>query len=119
MHLAIDSTSESMVSDKFDLVYDLCMTISNMQTVLLEFQEAASKASRDETRALILASKESVRTTTPALEPARSALRLLQRVLEEAVSWLNARGYLYISNQVLHASLKTDVFRTWRRCSTW
>lgn len=64
-----------------------------MRKVLSTFQDSALKANREETRALILASKKSAKTTN-VLEPANSALRLLHKVLEEAGVWLNARGYL-------------------------
>ena len=81
-------------------MYDLCVKLASMQGILSRFQEDASRASRNETRALILASKSSVKAFTSALEPARSALRLLQKVSAEVESWVRARGYLHTPNQV-------------------
>jgi hypothetical protein len=100
VHLTIDNTPESMVSERFHEVYDLCMTLSSMQKLLSQFQEEALKVSRDETRALILVSKKSVKAITPALEPAQSALRLLQEIVNELKSWLCTRGYLYTTKTV-------------------
>lgn len=71
-----------------------------MQKVLSTFQDVASKTNREETRALILASKKSAKTTNAAVEPADSALRLLHKVLEELRAWLHARGYLFATAKV-------------------
>jgi len=76
------------------------MKLTNMQRVLSRFQEDASKVTRDEARALILASKNSVKAVTSALEPARSALRLLQKVSADVESWVGARGYLCTPEKV-------------------
>jgi hypothetical protein len=95
-----ENTEESLDPKLFSEVYDFCMRLSNMQKVLSTFQDLASKANREETRALILASKKSVKTPNAAVKPANSALRLLHKVVEEVRAWLNARGYLSATAKV-------------------
>ena len=100
MSFEFKNTEESLDPKLFSEVYDFCLRLSNMQNLLSTFEDLASKANRKETRALILASKKSAKTTNAAVRPANSALRLLHKVLEEARAWLNARGYLSATAKV-------------------